>query len=412
MPFIPDINIADYDYDLPRRRIAQYPAESRDSSKLLIYREGVLEESCFSNLPGYLPPDSLLVFNETRVFPARLLFQKDSGAVVEIFCLKPVWPSAEINLAFGQKEKCTWECLVGNARRWKSGGLSRKFLHEGRTCEVRASRKSVAGNPCLVEISWTPGDLMFSDIIFAAGNVPLPPYIVRKDEALDRSRYQTVFARENGSVAAPTAGLHFTPGILDSLSQKNIRQLRITLHIGTGTFKPVDTSVAGHEMHEERISLHRDLVGDLLHHTGKIIIATGTTTVRTLESLYWFGVRLLQASDGEAFKIAQWEPYGERTRRDVPAHDALGAVMRYMEEHDLDVLEGSTRLMIVPGYSFKMTDIMITNFHLPRSTLLLLVSAFIGDAWKEAYRFALARDFRFLSYGDACLLFRECSSNL
>lgn len=393
---------AAFTYELPSSRIALFPAEPRDQSRLLICSgEEPLREQKFEDLSGFLPKDSLLVLNNTRVLHARLVFFKPSGARIEIFCLNPLLPDTDIQMAFTCSSGVTWNCLIGNAKRWKSGVLSRSMVYQGQTITLSVSRQDAGGQ---VQFSWTPEMLPFSEIIGIFGEVPLPPYIEREHQASDDVQYQTVYADPLGSVAAPTAGLHFTERVFHELEQKNILPAFLTLHVGAGTFKPLTAAVIGdHEMHAEEVFFSRTLLESLLERHQAGIFAVGTTSMRSLESLYWLGVKYLrEQTPCSHFDFGQWEAY----RLDATGIDrkmALNAVLHLMKQTGVPEIRGFTRLMIAPGYQFKMVDGLITNFHQPGSTLLLLVAAFAGERWKEAYAYALAGDFRFLSYGDACL---------
>lgn len=396
------INIADYSYELPHHRIAEYPLDNRDESKLLVSKpEGLIQQDTFNNLSDYLNEGSLLVFNDTKVVQARLKFQKKTGARVEIFCLEPESPVKVVDQAFDQCSGVIWKCFIGNAKKWKSGLLEMQTA----SGKLFAEKLEMTGNAWLVRFSWTPDHLSWAEVLQEAGRVPLPPYIKREDEPDDRERYQTVFARRDGSVAAPTAGLHFTPKVFKKLNQKNIRQSYLTLHVGAGTFKPVSSeTLQQHEMHQEQVIVNKSTIIELLEKTKNETIAVGTTSVRTLESLYWYASVLARNPMAE-FDVSQWQPY--ESPATLSRKEALQLLLRKMENENLDVLQGSTRLMIAPSYSYQMIGAMLTNFHQPQSTLLLLVAAFIGDRWKRAYNFALENDFRFLSYGDSCLFFPE-----
>ncbi len=394
-----EIKIEDFDYPLPDDRIAKFPLPERDASKLLLYRQGVFSEARFSEIASFLPEGSLLVFNDTKVIQARLLFQKESGSTIEIFCLEP-WqmPASQ---SFEQRESTEWTCFIGNNRRWKQGTLERVLSVDGEEVCLRAERLRMLGNAWIVRFHWDKG-IPFSDIMEHAGVVPLPPYLHREAEKEDKERYQTIYAHYDGSVAAPTAGLHFTQRVFDSLKERHIDTEYVTLHVGAGTFKPVSSETIGeHEMHVEKIVLSRTQLQRLRQHTDRPLIAVGTTTSRTLESVYWFGVQLEEHPETEGMHIRQWFPYGEHPV--LEAGKALDNVIRYLDLHSLPFLEGETQLMIAPGYTYRMIQGLITNFHQPKSTLLLLVSALIGDVWKEGYRYALEHGFRFLSYGDSCL---------
>ncbi len=400
------INIEDYNYDLPTDRIAKFPLSQRDESKLLIYKDGALSQGIFKNITKILPADSLLFFNDTKVIQARLLFFKESGAKIEIFCLEPIQPTSEIQLAFQQQSPVVWKCFIGNAKKWKEGTLKKNVIIEGVEIGFFAKRVGMDGGAHLVEFSWTPFDYPFSQLLGSAGLVPLPPYLNREAEKEDKDRYQTIYAQHDGSVAAPTAGLHFTDDVFKKLATKNIQTDEVILHVGAGTFKPVSANQIGeHEMHTEKIIIHKSTIENLIHKKHRKVIVVGTTTVRTLESLYWYGVKLLV--DGKCdFKIQQWDPYQEKYQLNNSVIEILETVLQFMDQHDLDELQGETQLMIAPGYQFKMVDILITNFHQPKSTLLLLVSAFMGQDWEKAYQYAMDNDFRFLSYGDSCLFFK------
>jgi S-adenosylmethionine:tRNA ribosyltransferase-isomerase len=404
---IPNINPKDYDYPLPPERIAQFPAENRDASKLLIRSEADIREDIFSNIARYIPSDSLIVFNDTKVIRARLIFSKSTGATIEIFCLDPLLPTQEVQEVFQQTAGCTWKCLVGNVKRWKGEVLRKEFLHEGGKFILFASLKEDLGDGCfVVEFQWEPEETKFLDILEQAGLVPLPPYITRAGSDSDAVRYQTIYAHAEGSVAAPTAGLHFTENVLASLKQKHCRFEDVTLHVGVGTFRPVSSpDISQHIMHSEKIYVSKNTLLSVTANRGKPLIAVGTTTVRTLESLYWSGVRLL--IDGQHLHpdMGQWDPYLDRYAQNIPVSKAMTALIEYLDLNNLEGYSGHTQLMILPGYTFRFANGMLTNFHMPQSTLLMLVAAFIGDQWKTAYNIALQHDFRFLSYGDACLFF-------
>lgn len=409
------IAIADYDYPLPEERIAKYPLAERDKSKLLVFRNGNISEDTFSNIPNLLPDGSLLVFNNTKVIHARLVFQKETGSTIEIFCLEPY--QTAISEAFEQREHCTWLCFVGNNKKWKSGTLEKAIggqqsvvsehsiiqasKQSGINTILTATRREAVGNAWIIDFSWT-GGISFAEVIEQAGVIPLPPYLHRNAEADDNERYQTVYADPMGSVAAPTAGLHFTERVFSQLQSRGIMTDFLTLHVGAGTFKPVNSdTVGGHEMHTEKIVVNRSTIQNILSHYGKPLIAVGTTSVRTLESIYWFGVQLEGNPSVDAMHVSQWEPYDNP--HEVDFRKSYSNVLDWMARHDADILMGETQLIIAPGYKYHVISGMITNFHQPKSTLLLLVSALIGDEWKRCYRFALDHGFRFLSYGDSCL---------
>ena len=397
-----NIPIADYDYPLPDERIAKFPLAERDHSKLLCLRGAAEpEEHRFYDLPSLLPPDSLLVFNDTKVIHARLFFQKETGAVIEVFCLEP-W-QMPVAQAFEQRERCTWMCFIGNNKKWKSGTLSLTVSLGTAETTLTTSRREAVGNAWIVDFEWT-GGFSFAEVIDAAGVIPLPPYLHREAEESDATRYQTVYAHYEGSVAAPTAGLHFTPEVLEALKARGIGTEYITLHVGAGTFKPVSTDTIGeHEMHVEPVHVTTDNLQRVIAHQGRPLIAVGTTTVRTLESLYWFGVKLQADPDLPMMHIDQWDPYTVPQGSALRMDEAYSNILAWMERHDTDRLDGETQLMIAPGYRYRVVDGLVTNFHQPKSTLLLLVSALIGDRWRDCYRFALDHGFRFLSYGDSCL---------
>lgn len=394
------IAIADFDYPLPDDRIAKFPLERRDQSKLLVYRGGNIEESRFDHVPELLPPDTLLIFNNTKVIHARLFFRKPTGSTIEVFCLEPF--QMPVALSFEQRGHCTWNCFIGNNKKWKEGSLSRQLDIHGQSVTLTATRRKAVGNAWIVDFDWD-GGLSFAELIDQAGVIPLPPYLHREAVSSDNERYQTVYALHQGSVAAPTAGLHFSPEVFEALRQKGIATDFITLHVGAGTFKPVSTPTIGeHEMHVEKIEISRSNIECILNHLGHTVIPVGTTTVRTIESVYWFGVKLSRNSKLDAMHVMQWDPY-ELESLSVSTEHAYKNVLQWMEEQGIEQLEGDTQLMIAPGYRYHVISGLITNFHQPKSTLLLLVSALVGDAWKDCYRYALDHQFRFLSYGDSCL---------
>lgn len=411
-----DIRISDYNYTLPDERIAKYPVAERDHSKLLLYQHGTIGEDHFYNLPKYLPTGALLVYNNTRVIRARMLFRKPTGAHIEIFLLEPYSP-ADYEQTFQSQERCSWLCLVGNQKKWKEGQLQRVLKIDGRDIVLTATHLGPYGTSQLIEFCWENAEpaaadmknagCPFSDIIDAAGELPIPPYLNRQTEEADNTTYQTVYSRIKGSVAAPTAGLHFTPAVLSDIDARGIEREEVTLHVGAGTFRPVKSeNVADHEMHSEHISVTRDTLLRLIAHEGKAI-AVGTTSVRTLESLYYVGRKLLRQPglSEEQLYVSQWEPYDESNEADAPtAKEALQAIVSWLDAHQLTTLHTATQIIIVPGYSYHIVEMLITNFHQPQSTLLLLVSAFLHGDWRRVYDYALAHDFRFLSYGDSSLL--------
>ncbi len=413
------IHIADYAYDLPDNRIAKHPLARRDASKLLVYRNGDISEAHFADLPDFLPARSLVVMNNTRVIQARLHFRKDTGAKIEVFCLEPAIPH-DYALMFTQTGSCTWHCLVGNSKKWKEGSLQLTFTHAGTECSLQCERAGAD----LIRFTWSPLSLTWAEVLEACGELPIPPYLNRATEASDLTTYQTVYSKVKGSVAAPTAGLHFTPDVLASLDAHGIERAELTLHVGAGTFKPVKSEeLRDHDMHTEWIAVPRTVVEALLRHGGECT-AIGTTSVRTLESLYYIGVKLMHAPDlnEEELTVGQWEPYlspdnscasiavgcgadAAPTEEPCSGLAALRAILAWMDARGCDVLRTSTQIIIAPGYTYHIVRRIVTNFHQPQSTLLLLVSAFVGgDRWRDIYRYALDHDFRFLSYGDSSLL--------
>lgn len=398
------IRIADYNYPLPNERIARFPLEKRDESKLLLYRNGEIGESRFNHLPELLPKNSLVVFNNTRVIQARLLFRKSTGAKIELFCLEPIIPH-DYALVFQQTGSCSWLCLIGNAKKWKTGILEKEIHVGNRKVTLCAEKKESYGESHLIHFSWNDPETTFAELLDAAGILPIPPYLNRETEENDLKTYQTVYSKIKGSVAAPTAGLHFTEEVLDHLDKQGFGREEVTLHVGAGTFKPVKSeTIETHQMHAEFISVNRSSIERILANSGHII-AVGTTSVRTLESLYYIGVRLSKnpLAEGEDLSIDQWMPYDEANNL-LSVEEALRHVLDYLDRHKANKLLTSTRIIIAPGYTFKIVNGMITNFHQPQSTLLLLVSAFVKGNWKPIYKYALEHDFRFLSYGDSSLL--------
>lgn len=401
---VQNINISEYDYPLPDERIAKYPLAERDASKLLVLKDNKIGEDHFRNIGDYLPEKSVLVFNETKVVRARLQFVKDSGAAIEVFCLEPITGNGDYQLAFSASSPVEWHCLVGNSRRWKDGILTMPLLIKGVDVILKAERIEKTDAYSVIRFSWEPADISFAEVLENAGEIPLPPYLHREAEPSDRDRYQTVFAKYEGSVAAPTASLHLTKPLIAKLKEQGHTIEEVTLHVGAGTFRPVATDTIGeHEMHSESIIVKRQCIEHLHENIGRTIIPVGTTSMRTIESVYWIGVMLLeQGFEERNLHVNQWFPYQDRTT--LPsAKESLEAIMKYLEMHHLDALHATTALMIAPSCPIMITKALITNFHQPKSTLLLLVSALIGDKWKEAYQFALEHDFRFLSYGDSCL---------
>lgn len=400
------ILINDYDYDLPEKCIAKYPVETRDQSKLLYYNQGKISESRFTLLPELLPPGSLMVFNNTKVIQARLHFKKGTGALIEIFCLEPYQPK-DYQQIFEQKDHCQWVCLIGNRKKWKNGILRRNIQLGDKEITLQAEARGKTGINEIVDFNWNDDSVSFAEILDIIGELPIPPYLNRKAEERDKETYQTVYSKIEGSVAAPTAGLHFTERVLQQLDKRGIERDEITLHVGAGTFKPVKTEeIEGHEMHSEYICVSKTSIEKLLRHDGHCT-AVGTTSVRTLESLYYIGIKLLDNPNAneDDLHINQWMPYELPDKyKNVSTCEALQAIATYLTQNHLDALHTSTQIIIAPGYSYHIVGRIITNFHMPKSTLLLLVSAFIGEDWHKVYRYALSHDFRFLSYGDSSLL--------
>lgn len=401
-----DISIEAYNYPLPADRIAYYPAKERDKSLLLVSTPEGEQRDHFSNLVTYLPKNSLLIFNETKVVQARMEFHKSSGARIEIFCLEPMTPVTEVQLAFSQHSPVSWKCLVGNSRRWKYGTLTYAIEIEGETTHITAKRTQQFDTDSEILFTWDTPNLCFSDIMEHLGEIPLPPYIQRETEESDATRYQTIYAKNKGSVAAPTAGLHFTDRVMQDIKTAGIETDKITLHVGAGTFKPVSSNTIGeHKMHTEQIIISKKTIQNLLNRGEKNIIPVGTTTARTLESLYWFGAKLFSSNDHfNGLEVQQWDPYNTQLQN-ISTDDSLRAVLTFLDDQQSDFLSGNTSLLIGPGYTWHLADALITNFHQPKSTLLLLVSSFVGNRWERAYKFAMDKDFRFLSYGDSCLFF-------
>ena len=401
-----DLSIQDFTYDLPQERIAKYPLAERDSSKLLVWQNAQIEETVYANLADYVPPDSLLIFNNTKVVKARLLFQKSNGSPIEIFCLEPHEKYADITTAMLQKEKVLWKCLVGGAKKWKEGALNCKIRKDFTDINIKAQKIEQLVDSYVIELGWDKPELSFAEVLHLAGHMPLPPYLNRSGEETDKERYQTIYASHNGSVAAPTAGLHFTETLFGKLQQKNIQHDFVTLHVGAGTFKPVKSeTMQSHEMHGEFIDVSTAFIENLLTRLRKKIIAVGTTSLRTLESLYWLGVKtkIKSAITPAELQLLQWEPY-ELVEQNITAEQALRSLLDWLSHHKLQRLIVKTQIIIAPGYRFRIIQALITNFHQPQSTLLLLVAAITGNDWKRIYAHALQHDFRFLSYGDGNLL--------
>jgi S-adenosylmethionine:tRNA ribosyltransferase-isomerase len=400
-----NIDLKDYNYELPAERIAQYPVSERDLSQILINKGDIISKDIFRNIDEYLPSNSLLVFNNSKVIRARILFRKKTGAVIEVLCLEPIAP-VEYELSFSSKKGVEWKCIIGNLKKWKGGIISASFIHNSHNYELNAERLLPEGEAWRIRFSWNCKTMSFGEVIEVVGHLPLPPYINRADEINDNERYQTIYSSIKGSVAAPTAGLHFTKGVLDRIKDKGIRSVEITLHVGAGTFQPIKTeNISEHEMHCEHFFITRATIELLLEYDGKII-PVGTTSVRTIESLYWLGVKAVnhQLFQNQELSLGQWEAYSMRT--DVSVSESLEALLNLMKNYDLSYLHASTSIIIIPGYNFRLTHGIITNFHQPMSTLLLLVSAWTGKKWKKIYDYAIEEGFRFLSYGDCSLLLK------
>ena len=399
-----EIQIQDYSYALPDERIAKFPIAERDHSKLLIYNKGEVGEDVFYHLPEHLPQGALMVFTNTKVIQARLHFRKETGALIEIFLLEPAKP-ADYEQMFQTRDCCQWLCIIGNQKKWKEGALSRTLDINGKQMTITATRKGEAGTSQLIEFQWD-GGVSLAEVIDAIGELPIPPYLNRKAEESDKTTYQTVYSKIKGSVAAPTAGLHFTERVLADLDQRGIEREELTLHVGAGTFKPVKSATIGeHDMHTEYVAVRRHTIERLLAHDAEAI-AVGTTSVRTLESLYYMGLKVLRNPDlkEEDLHVRQWEPYEEVSGENPEVKEVLQALLDWMVRNDLTVLHSSTQIIIAPGYDYKIVRMLVTNFHQPQSTLLLLVSAFVKGDWRKIYDYALSHDFRFLSYGDSSLL--------
>jgi S-adenosylmethionine:tRNA ribosyltransferase-isomerase len=399
------ISILDFSYDLPSEKIAKYPLENRDESKLLHFKNGEISDHVFAELPNLLSKNTHLVFNNTKVVHARLNFNKETGAKIELFCLEP--KDGNYPLAFGKGGVSEWKCMLGNAKRWKSGVLVQPVEVNGLTFELCATLLSLEGQFAYIRFTWNQDAIFFGDILSASGKLPIPPYLNREAEKKDETQYQTTYAKTDGSVAAPTAGLHFTQRTFDALQQNAIGGTELTLHVGAGTFLPVKAAqMADHEMHREHIEMDLDAL-IALHEAlvqKKDIIPVGTTSLRSLETLYWYGVKIiLDCEDAYHFKLNQWEPY--ELKQDISCEDAFLALIKYLEKQPHKVLFGSTQLLIAPGYKLRTPKAIITNFHQPQSTLLLLVAALIGDNWKAVYQHALDNNYRFLSFGDSSILY-------
>jgi S-adenosylmethionine:tRNA ribosyltransferase-isomerase len=401
-----DHQIKDFSYTLPDERIAKYPLANRDQSKLLIYKDKRISESVYQLLANEIPTNSLLLFNNTKVVEARILFQKATGATIEIFCLEPDERYPDITTAMLQKGKVFWKCLVGGAKKWKEPLIEKTIQQGEKTIHFSAERKEQIADYYLIEFNWNDSNMAFAEILHIAGSIPLPPYLNRTAESSDLERYQTIYAQYDGSVAAPTAGLHFTESVFEQLDAKNIERAYLTLHVGAGTFKPVKSEkIEGHEMHAEYMEVSIAFIQKILSKLNEPIIPVGTTSMRTIESLYWLGVKTILNSTIHLHKLVinQWDPY-EIDASGISVVTALQSLISWMQKNEIELLITKTQIIIAPGYQFKIANALITNFHQPQSTLLLLVSALIGDDWKKVYEYAMQKDFRFLSYGDGCLL--------
>ncbi|WP_026764009.1 S-adenosylmethionine:tRNA ribosyltransferase-isomerase [Sediminibacterium salmoneum] len=440
-----NLHIEDFNYELPNEKIAKYPLEQRDQSKLLIYGapqfsetaepnsgetgpvsgNGIsIRESVYANIADELPQGSLLVFNDTKVVEARLLFQKPTGGIIELFCLEPSDQYGDITTAMLQKGSVQWKCLVGGAKKWKEGAVFLEVAasehsqdsfdrpNPQKPLKIFANKVEILSDCFLIEFSWEPAALSFAEVLHLAGDIPLPPYLNRETEESDKERYQTIYAKHDGSVAAPTAGLHFTSSVFEKLAKKNIHKGYVTLHVGAGTFKPVKAAqMKDHEMHAEFIDVNRATIEQLLAHVALGIIAVGTTSLRTLESLYWIGVKTLRNPSIAAadLQVSQWEPYGgadseNNTAKVYTAEESLTALLHWMQQNNADRIITKTQIIIAPGYIFRIIRALVTNFHQPQSTLLLLISAIVGDDWRSIYDYALKHEYRFLSYGDGSIL--------
>ncbi len=399
------ISIKDYHYDLPNDRIAKYPLSERDLSKLLVYKNSTISESQYTNIEAFLPNDSLLFFNNTKVIPARLFFKTASQKDIEIFCLEPISKNTDVYSSMLQQGNSTWKCLVGGAAKWKEQFV---FLNTS-DLQIKAEIKERLNGTFILEFTWEPVSKSFAEVLQIAGAIPIPPYLKRNTEDIDLERYQTIYAQKEGSVAAPTAGLHFTDRVFEKLKSKNITPTYITLHVGAGTFKPVKSdTMADHDMHGEYIDVSIETLEYLYHNVDKTVTAVGTTSLRTLESLYWIGQKISQSPTikPQDLSVEQWQPYTSSDSQ-LTTKQALKYIIDYLKQHKLVTLYAKTSILIAPGYQFKVANALVTNFHQPESTLILLVAAFIGEDWRKVYEYALDHDFRFLSYGDGSLLFRK-----
>jgi S-adenosylmethionine:tRNA ribosyltransferase-isomerase len=430
------LHISDFTYELPDQKIARYPLEQRDQSKLLVWGSGPIRENTYANIADEIPAESLLVFNNTKVVEARLLFQKPTGGLIELFCLEPADQYEDITTAMLQKGSVQWKCLVGGAKKWKEGSVqlsvaapSGSGAASGVGLRIEAIKLAALPDCFLIEFRWEPAELSFAEVLHLAGDIPLPPYLNRATEEADKERYQTIYAKHDGSVAAPTAGLHFTESVFSKLSEKNILKAYVTLHVGAGTFKPVKAEqMKDHEMHAEFIDVTMETIEQLLAHVDKGIIAVGTTSLRTLESLYWIGLKTIRNPHIAAadLHVTQWEPYvsavetaeNKSAQKNIlkeytssgdivlpSAKESLESLLQWMQKNNASRIITKTQIIIAPDYSFKIIRALITNFHQPQSTLLLLVSAIVGENWKKIYQYALDNEYRFLSYGDGSILF-------
>ena len=400
-----NISIHDFTYTLPDEKIARYPVAERDSARLLIYNKGNIREDIYKNIHQYIPENSLLIFNDTKVIKARIRFQKPTGGVIEVFCLEPAETINEYSVVMNQQTHTQWKCMVGGAGKWKEGELEKELATGMGLLKARLIAK--LADAYLVAFSWEPANLSFAEVIEMAGDIPLPPYLKRDTEITDTERYQTIYARDEGSVAAPTAGLHFTENIFSSFAKKNINTGFVTLHVGAGTFKPVKAqTMQGHEMHAEWIDVTIPTIENILLQLNNTVIAVGTTSLRTLESLYWLGLKAHLQPASDQLQLSQWEIYeAPLVNNIIPVKEALQALINWLNKNNRPRLFNTTQILIAPGYHFKIARALITNFHQPNSTLLLLVAAVAGNDWKKIYNYALQNNFRFLSYGDGSLLF-------
>lgn len=406
---IEQLRITDFNYELPDEKIAKYPLSERDSSKLLLYRNGKTDETLFRSLPEEIPNGSLMIFNNTRVIHARLLFRKETGATIEVFCLSPENPSDYV-FSFGRRGSCSWRCMIGNAKRWKHENLRMEIETDNHEIvTLTAGKIAVTANDTVVEFSWDNSGYTFSEVLEFAGKLPIPPYLNRPTEEKDEETYQTVYSKIEGSVAAPTAGLHFTEKVMRNLHDKEIVTAEVTLHVGAGTFKPVKSeTIAGHDMHTECISVTRDTI-QLLLRNEKPLVVVGTTSIRTIESLYYIGRKLYRnpQTQPHELSVSQWDPYNDEQDDSISPKHALQAILDYLDRLGEERLITDTQILIAPGFRFRFADAIVTNFHQPQSTLLLLIAAFVGNDWRKIYDYALSHQFRFLSYGDSSLLWRN-----